>query len=468
MKERSTRSRVRIQLSTLMESLEECCRKANIEFDEGKWSESQSNLDEHLSHHPALKDSVFRLYGDKLRRTLHKDGRFYDSGSLVVQRVHLLLDTSNWNPLLQLWGLFSGGVYFEECTIETERSTRALLGLGFARKITFRKTQFVSGADERTSPRGMGAVPEMWLVNLNEGSSISFEECNFRNDYIQIRAFGKTKEALGRMTQARWIQDQTGKEDKTEAAHTKTNSDILLPHNISGAHPLRRIQLLRNRQIGRLHIVSGTEELILRAGNHLATLGLPGSETTDLPWRVSLGLFEEIDPTCRDPLRHRGTFLQLRQLGTDTKDDALVRASTAQIDKIDHFLLKNDAVKLSDGIREYAGHFQRRTILGWGYWISNFNRSWGRCLGWLMVWYAGTTVLACCMAWPPLDSSDVASIVVRPLHQVPFLAKAIEEHLPQGWTSIPTTTKVGISLVGLVQTAVTGMLTFSLVRSLRR
>ena len=102
MKERSTRSRVRIQLSTLMENLDECCRKANIEFDEGKWSESQSNLDEHLSHHPALKDSVFRLYGDKLRRTLHKDGRFYDSSSLVVQRVHLLWTRVTGTPAAAL------------------------------------------------------------------------------------------------------------------------------------------------------------------------------------------------------------------------------------------------------------------------------------------------------------------------------------------------------------------------------
>ena len=145
-----------------------------------------------------------------------------------------------------------------------------------------------------------------------------------------------------------------------------------------------------------------------------------------------------------------------------------MRASTAQIDKVDHFLLKNDAVSLSNGIKEYAGHLQRRAILGWGYWVSNFNRSWLRCLGWLGLWYFGTTVLACWMVYPPLEWSDVTRIAFRPLHEVPFLAKTIEEHLPQGWTCIPTATKVGISVIGLFQAAVTGMLTFSLVRSLRR
>ena len=145
-----------------------------------------------------------------------------------------------------------------------------------------------------------------------------------------------------------------------------------------------------------------------------------------------------------------------------------MRASTAQIDKIDHFLLKNDAVRLSNGLKEYVNHLQRRAILGWGYWASNFNRSWLRCFGWLLLWYVGTTVLACSWVSPPLDAGDVGSIVARPLHDVPFLAKAIEEHLPEGWAGIPKATKVWINFIGFVQTAVTGMLTFSLVRSLRR
>ena len=297
---------------------------------------------------------------------------------------------------------------------------------------------------------------------------MSFEECNFRNDHIQIRAIGKAKEALSRMTEARRGEEVGDKQDGSRIARTKTNSDMLLPHNSAGGHPLRRIQLLRNRQIGRLDIVSGTEELILRGENKLGALYLPGSETTYLPSRMSLGLFEEIDPTCLVPLWHRSMFLELRQLGTDTKDDALVRASTAQIDKIDHFLLKNDAVRLSNGIKEYAGHLQRRAILGWGYWVSNFNRSWLRCLTWLIGWYAATTVLACWMVWPPLEAGDVASIVARPLHEVPFVAKSIQEQLPDEWELVPMGTKVWISLIGLVQTAVTGMLTFSLVRSLRR
>ena len=72
------------------------------------------------------------------------------------------------------------------------------------------------------------------------------------------------------------------------------------------------------------------------------------------------------------------------------------------------------------------------------------------------------------MVWPQLDSADVASILARPLHEVPFLAKSIEEHLPQGWDCVQTTTKVGISVIGVLQAAVTGMLIFSLVRSLRR
>ena len=77
-------------------------------------------------------------------------------------------------------------------------------------------------------------------------------------------------------------------------------------------------------------------------------------------------------------------------------------------------------------------------------------------------------MLACWWVSPPLEADDVWSIVVRPLHDVPFLAKAIQEQLPQEWASVATCTKMMVSLIGLVQTTVTGMLTFSLVRSLRR
>ena len=462
------RGRVRITLSKLSQSLYGCCREAGIHFDEESWHESRSNLDELLDQDQTLAGKLFRLYGDKLRRTLHKDARFYDQGAVVVRNVDLVLDTTDWNPLLRLRGLFSWGVYFEECSVRIERNTNTLLGLGFAREIVFRRTRFVSGADEQRTPWGIAHVQATWLVNLLEGSSVSFEDCTFGNDHVQVRAFGKAKESLQRMTATRRAGGSGNQKGAGRNRRSKKAWDVLLPHNTPGKYPLQRITLLRNRQIDRLHIVSGTAELTVRGGNRLGTMRLPSNGKTGLPSRVSLGLFEEIDPTCRDPLWHRDTFLELRQLGTDTKDDALVRASTAQIDKIDHFLLKNDAVRLSNGFTEYAGHLQRRAILGWGYWVSNFNRSWLRCLTLLFGWYAGTSVLACWWVSPPLEADDVWSIVVRPLHDLPFLAKAIQEQLPQEWASVATCTKVMVSLIGLVQTTVTGMLTFSLVRSLRR
>ena len=84
--------------------------------------------------------------------------------------------------------------------------------------------------------------------------------------------------------------------------------------------------------------------------NRIRALRPPGGEGIGFPSRVSLGLFEEVDPTCRDPLGHRDTFLGLREVGTDPKDDSLVRASAAQIDKIDYFLLKSDQLDLSNGV----------------------------------------------------------------------------------------------------------------------
>ena len=107
------RGRVRITLSKLSQSLYGCCREAGIQFDEESWHESRSNLDELLDQDQTLAGKLFRLYGDKLRRTLHKDARFYDQGAVVVRNVDLVLDTTDWNPLLRLRGLFSWGVYFE-------------------------------------------------------------------------------------------------------------------------------------------------------------------------------------------------------------------------------------------------------------------------------------------------------------------------------------------------------------------
>ena len=451
-----------------MQSLEECCRKADIELGEGHWRESGSKLDEMLIDHPALGGSVCRLRGVRNKRTFPMRGGRFESGAMLVQGAHLVLDTNDWDSLLRLEGLFNWGLCFEECTIETQGNTQALLGLRCAREIVFRKVSFVSRANEIWSGGEIGDIPGTWLVNLKEGGSITFEECNFRNNHVQIRAFGKAKEALDGTISGDGMEGDPDKESRPDAVGGGNKLEMLFPGNSSANHALELIALHGNRDVGRVSIVSGTKELILRAGNRLEALYLPAGEATCLPSSMSLGLFEEIDPACRDPLSHKDTFLKLKQLGTEAKDDTLVRASMAQIDKIDHFLLKNDPVKLSSGVRGYFGHLQRRAILGWGYWISNFNRSWGRCLGWLILWYFGTTVLACWLVSPPLELRDVAAIVVRPLHQVPFLARAIEEHLPQGWNSISTANKVGISFIGLVQAAVTGMLTFSLVRSLRR
>ena len=102
MTERRDRARVRIRLSELMVSLENCCREAGIEFDEGRWSEHESNLDDLLCRHPVLGGRVFRLYGDTLCRTLYKNPRLYELGAVVLRNVHLVLDTSDWRPLLRV------------------------------------------------------------------------------------------------------------------------------------------------------------------------------------------------------------------------------------------------------------------------------------------------------------------------------------------------------------------------------
>ena len=82
---------VGITLTEWMKALEDCCREAGIEFADGRWSESQSNLGELLSCHPALGDSVFRLYGDKMRRTLRRNPQDYEMGAVVVRNVALVL-----------------------------------------------------------------------------------------------------------------------------------------------------------------------------------------------------------------------------------------------------------------------------------------------------------------------------------------------------------------------------------------
>ena len=352
--------------------------------------------------------------------------------------------------------------------METEKPSMVALGLGFGREMFFRKTRFASGASGRRFPWGTGGISASWLVNLREGSAITFDQCSFGNDDVQLRALGYAKEGVDGNPEVHGIESHADKEEEATGPKAEKALEMLIPPSGQAEHVLRRVTLLGCRDVGRLDIVSATRELILRGGNRLQALRLPGDDPIWLPARVSLGLFEEIDPRCRDPLRHRDTFLELRQLGTDSKDDALVRASAAQIDRIEYFLLQDDPVTLSNGVRSYTDHLQRRLILGWGYWVSNFNRSWARCLAWLAVWYAGTTLVACCLVWPHLESGDIVSILTRPLHQVPFLARTIEDHLPGAWDSVATSAKAWVSTVGLVQSGVTGLLSFSLIRSLRR
>ena len=76
--------------------------------------------------------------------------------------------------------------------------------------------------------------------------------------------------------------------------------------------------------------------------------------------------------------------------------------------------------------------------------------------------------MACGAVWPLLDADAVVSVVTRPLHQVPFLAKTVQEHVGGAWESVPTGAQAWVNVVGLVQSAVTALLSFSLIRSLRR
>ena len=344
-KERNS-ARVSITLTEWMTALEDCCREGGIEFADGNWSESQSNLDELLSCHPALGDSVFRLYGDKMRRTLRRDLRAYEAGAIVVRNVDLALDTSDWTPLRVLRGLFFHGLHLEECTIEMSGTT-GVLDLRFARGVCFRRTRFDAGERFANVPRGFPDVSAPWLVNLDRGDAIAFEECRFANGFLQIRAFGNPKQGTAGSGERRGDEDDRSDGEESSPSGTESRgAEMLVAGGETMGHALRRVTLVGN-EIRSVDVVSATRELVVRGGNRLGSvqlMQLNGGDRACPPSGVSLGMFEKIDPAFRDPMGHREIFLHLKHMGADSKDDALVRAAGAQIDRIEHRLVKDDPV----------------------------------------------------------------------------------------------------------------------------
>ena len=462
-----------IRLSALASIIEDCCRAGGIEFDEGSWREHQSGLDEILDRQEQLKGTIFRLYGDRLGRTLYRDKRFYEPGALVVNSLHLLVDSADWSPFLRFRGLFSSGLHFENCTIEVENVGKEVISLLFARQIYFRQTTFVSSLRSGRVhlpplPAGFGHLPSTWLVNLCTGCSITFERCYFGRDHVQIRCLGSPEDTHAKGVRSSHAQaiPENGR-GGADIPSDKGNT-IRMPPEVPSEFDLDRVAFYGNRDLGAIDLVSTTEELILRAGNRIEALRLPGSHPFRLPSRISLGLSEAIDPECRDPLHHRDVFQQFRRLATDNQDRPLSRASTAQIDRIEHFLIWQDRITHTRGVGPFIDHWQRRFVLSWGYWVSDFNRSWLRCLGWLVLLHLLLGFVACLLLWQHLDGSGIVEIVFRPLHRIPFLVQAAEDYLGRdAWKVVATGSKISLHLIGIASSVLTGLFTFSLIKSLR-
>ena len=349
-----------IRLSDLAAILEDCARDGGIEFDEGSWYENQSSFDEILENHEDLKGQVFRLYGDRLGQPSYKDGQYYEAGALVVNRLNLLIDPADWTPFFRLRGLFAFGLYFEECKVEASGVGKEVLSLLFATRVFFRRTEFISGLRSgrvRVPPRpaGIGHVPSTWLVNLCPRGSISFERCSFGGDNIQLRCLGAREDADASESPPTHTRTALAHEDDVVDNSSDRGLTIKFPPETPSRFSMEGVAFYGNREIGTIDLVSTTEELILRAGNQVASLRLPGRDLPSLPSRISLGLSEAIDPKCRDPLRHRDMFTRIKRLAMAADDRSLLRASTAQIDRIDHFLIRQDRVNRRPGIASFMG-----------------------------------------------------------------------------------------------------------------
>ena len=471
--------RARVQLSEIPNILKDCCRAGGVQYGEGYWEEHRSRLDEFLDNHKTVGGHVFRLYGDRLGRTLYKRSRFYNMGGLVITRVRLVLDSQDWDSLLPFSGLFFHGLYFEECTIEAPPRGKEYISATFASRLYFRQTEFVSslrnkGTRRPAHPPGLGSVASTWIMNFSRGASVSIESCDFGEDSVQIRCLYSGKDDVVEEVESDGVTGYVFKDDRyTEAklreAHSISDAvPVHLPFMSTPAVGLESLEFVSNRGIGALNLISSTRDFVLRGGNELQDLRLPEGGAFWASLRMYMGLFEVIDPEFRTPFRHRDLFLRLRALASVNQDRLLLRSSTAQIDRVEHFLIKQDPVAISDGVRPFVDHWQRRMILGWEFLCSNFNRSWARCVLFFVAFYLLTNLLAYIPVAQQLGWIEFWSVVFRPVQRIPFLAQTIEELYSGPWMSIPTASRVWVNAIGLLQSMVGALFTFSLVRSLRR
>ena len=370
-----------VALSELSTILKESCDTAGIGFHEGYWSESESSLDEVLDRHEMIGGRIFRLYGDRLQRTLHNDIRYYDTGCFVISRVHLLLDSEDWTSFLPLTGLFFHGLYLEECIVEVPTGGRDLIAFSFAPNVVFRQTEFVNSFRNKDTPpdlppAGWGPLSSTWIMNFRHHATVVFEGCRFGCDDVQISALyppiedevevvdphdGK-RQVLRKSTPSDATPTETPSPSVSGLAYVLANASSDSVAKMGLAH----LEFVACRGIRTLHLVSATRELILRGRNEIESILLPYDERFWTSLRMYMGLSEVIDAKFQDPARHRHLFLRLKSLASSTEDQSLLRASTAQIQRIEHFLIKEDTAAISGGVGLIVDHWQRRAVLAWG------------------------------------------------------------------------------------------------------
>ena len=458
--------KTRVKVSQLGEILEKCSREGGAEFSEGHWKEEQSQVDALLEGNKIVGGLVFRLYGNRLERTVHKKMRFYNRGGLVISRIHLILDVDLSDCFRKLSGLFFSGLYFENCTIEYSGGGFAYMRMPHSMNIAFRQTIFVDKnvaekafyASRRTD---CGPIFTPWAINFYEGSSAVFENCKFGGADLQIQSYFKSND----QTPEHAVEvEQVDGDNHCDESNLRIQP-ISPEASIMVAY-LNRLEFIANREIGVLHLLPPTREYVIRGGNKIESLHLKEKELSHDTLRMYIGLFEMIDLDFNNPYRHRELFLQIKHFATNCNDQHLLRSSTAQIERIELFLARQDSAATLNELGQKVDHWQRRIVLEWGWFCSNFHRSWLRCVGVFLGFYFISNVFICGII-PQCMGAEFWEVAFRPIPKIPFLVETIETLDSSKETSLTIGTKVWVGVTGILQTIFAGMCTFSLVKSLK-
>ena len=331
--------------------------------------------------------------------------------NVVVRNLSVDIESRSKSEQLTEWKPdFAAMLHFENCRFNSDSSMLAFV-FPWSGAIRFYRNEF-KDTDES------GIV--YWLFNFGHGSQVTFVKNRFHSVNVQIRSHP--------------VEEQ-------------------IKIELIG---LNHLSLLGNKGIGDLQLYCHSEYYELSGVNRIdrLELGKPHSNNDndkEREFSFYFGPQEKIDPGFHHNRHHRKLFLSLRERANKNQDSQTVRTLDKWLDRIEYSLIRDQGIRLRDGMFVWLGYWQDRALHAWRRYTSDFYRSWARPLVMIVFGYLALNAVP----WFVVDGftvSDYVSFSLRPINKIPFYTDGLSDIYESQYPCLSYYSKNVLSLAGITQT----------------